>query len=357
VKIVLRSIFLIAGLGLVAWYGWKAGPTEIIRSVSQLGWWTPVVLVPYFFVYLFDTLGWFLAFGTYAPVRPAYWSLFRIRWAAESINTILPSGYLAGEAMKVYLLHKRGISGLSASTSVVASKTAQTVAHVCFIGLGAAAASAKLPAENKARIGMILIAVAAWVVLGLLFFLQRRGMFSSVLGLFSRFSRFASLKKRQASLRTLDDQVFAFYRQDHRRFFLTGAAYLAGWLGDAVEVYLVCALLGLPLSYPEAVAIEAFISVAKGLGIFVPGAIGVQESGVVLLFKIFALPPPIAIVYAVLRRGRDLFYVLVGGALLYSEEASFKQVLSHAAAEASEKNSRPLVPEPTPAKVNQPMKR
>jgi hypothetical protein len=90
-------------------------------------------------------------------------------------------------------------------------------------------------------------------------------------------------------------------------------------------------LLGLRLSWTEAIAIEAFISVAKGVGFFVPGALGVQESGVMLLFKIFGLPTPIALVYAVIRRGRDLVFVLIGGILLYSEEASFRKVLDHAA--------------------------
>jgi uncharacterized membrane protein YbhN (UPF0104 family) len=111
----------------------------------------------------------------------------------------------------------------------------------------------------------------------------------------------------------------------------TTGAFLAGWLADALEIYVICRLLGLPLTWTEAIAIESFISVAKGLGFFVPGAWGVQESGVVLLFKIFGLPVPIAVAYAVVLRGRELCYVLVGGALLYSEESSFKRVLDRAA--------------------------
>jgi len=58
---------------------------------------------------------------------------------------------------------------------------------------------------------------------------------------------------------------------------------------------------------------------------------GVQESGVLLLFHLFGLPAPVGVAYALIRRGRELFYVLVGGALLFSEEASFKRVLIHAA--------------------------
>jgi uncharacterized membrane protein YbhN (UPF0104 family) len=93
-------------------------------------------------------------------------------------------------------------------------------------------------------------------------------------------------------------------------------------------------LLGLPLAWPEAIAIESFISVARGVGIFVPGALGVQESGVVLLFEIFGLPVPVAVTYAILRRGRELVYVLIGGALLFAEEASFKRVLHEAVKES-----------------------
>jgi len=60
----------------------------------------------------------------------------------------------------------------------------------------------------------------------------------------------------------------------------------------------------------------------------------VQESGVVLLFKIFGLPVSVAVTYAILRRGRELVYVLIGGALLFAEEASFKRVLNEAAKES-----------------------
>ncbi|MES1180339.1 MAG: lysylphosphatidylglycerol synthase domain-containing protein, partial [Verrucomicrobiota bacterium] len=192
-----------------------------------------------------------------------------------------------------------------------------------------------LSAKPGVRTGMMLITLGAFGMVGLIFLLQRQGMFSSLHSVCSRFSiRIKALETNQPKLRRLDDQIYAFYHHDRRRFFRTTAAYLAGWLADAIEIYVVCHLLGLPLVWAEAIAIEAFISVAKAMGIFVPGALGVQESGVVMLFEIFGLPAPIAVTYAIIRRGRELVYVLIGGALLYSEEASFKRVLNHAAKES-----------------------
>jgi glycosyltransferase 2 family protein len=323
VKTGLRWVLLALGLGGFAWFIHRAGPAEIFANVGRLGWWTPVVLAPYFLVYLWDTLGWFLAFGSYAAVRPGFLTLFRVRWAAESINSIIPSAYLGSEALKVYLLQRRGFPGLTASTSVVASKTCQILAEVLFLGLGALAALSLLPAKTGARAGLILVTLAAFGLAGLIFLLQRRGMFSTLHDLASRLSiRRPAWEKSRAKLRQLDDQIYAFYRHDRTRFFQTTAAFLAGWLSDSIEVYVVCHWLGLPLGWTQAIAIESFISVAKAVGILVPGAWGVQESGIVLTFAAFGLPAPIAVAYAIIRRGREFCYVLTGGGLLYSEEAS-----------------------------------
>ena len=331
-KAALRWTLLLLGLALFGWFIYRAGPAEIIASVGRLGWLALVVPLPYFLVYIFDTWGWYLAFGAYAASRPSFLTLFRVRWAGESINSVIPSGYVGGEALKAYLLHKRGVPGLIASTSVVASKTCQVLAQVAFIGLGAVAAQSHLPADSDARRGMMFVALASLIVIALLFVLQRQGMFNSLRALFARLSiRIRVFERNDAYLHQLDEQIYTFYRRGRGRFFCVTLVYLLGWLADALEIYVVCPLLGLPLSWSESIAIESFISVAKVVGIFAPAAVGVQETGILLLFQLFGLPAPIGVAYALLRRGRELFYVLVGGALLYSEEASFKHVLEHAA--------------------------
>lgn len=335
-KIILRWILLLLGLSLFGWFIYRAGPAEIWAHVRQLGWAAPLVLLPYLVVYVFDTWGWRLSFGKYAGAPPRFLTLFRVRWAGEAVNNVIPSGYVGGEAVKAYLLHRRGVPGLTCGTSVVASKTCQVIAQVAFIGLGALLALPVLPPDSEARRGMFVITIIAFAVVVLLLLLQRRGMFSTVQAVLKKLSlRLKVLEKHEANFRKLDDQVYQFYHSDRWRFFQTTLVYFLGWLADALEIFVVCHLLGLPLSIAEAVAIEAFISVAKAMGIFVPAALGVQESGVVLLFKIFALPIPLAVTYAILRRGRELFYVLVGGMLLYAEGASLRSTLAQAAQEAS----------------------
>jgi uncharacterized membrane protein YbhN (UPF0104 family) len=107
---------------------------------------------------------------------------------------------------------------------------------------------------------------------------------------------------------------------------LSAGAYFAGWLCDSIEIWLVSAILGWPLDWSQAIAIESFIGVAKALGTFVPASVGVQESGVVLLFGAFGLTSTEALAYALIRRVRELLYALVGMGLLWSQEASLKRL-------------------------------
>lgn len=319
-KLALRLLLGALGLALFVWFVYRAGPGEIANAFARLGWLAPLALLPFAVVYFFDTLGWRLAFGNEPPRGIGFGTLMRIRWAGEAINNVFASAYIGGEAVKVHFLQKRGVPTMSAASSVVAGKTAQISAQVIFLGIGALAGAANLPGDSPARFGMLAITCAALVVVALLFWLQQRGMFSMLLALAKRF-RFQTkrLAARAESLRRLDQRIFDFYRHDQRHFLLSTLAYLAGWMSDTLEILLVSHLLGIPVDWSQALAIEAFISVAKALGIFVPGALGVQEAGVVFLFLLFGLSPTLAVSYAIIRRGRDVVYALIGGVFLYVE--------------------------------------
>jgi glycosyltransferase 2 family protein len=312
---------------LVAWLFWRADPAGVWSVLTALGPWAPLLLCPYGVVYLIDTLGWRLTFGRHLPAPLSFGRLFRIRWAGESVNTLVPSGYLGGEAVKVYLLHQAGVSGWTGTTSVVVSKTAQTVAQVLFIGLGALLGAMRLPPGSPFRTAFWTLTGVALTVLLVLIAVQYYGFFKSLNRLAACCQRWRNwFERHRQRLHEVDDSIRSFYHCQPRWFLLSTGAYFAGWLFDTVEIWLVSALLGWQVDWPRAAAMEAFIGVAKALGTFVPASLGVQESGVVLLFRAFGLTPSQAIAYALLRRGRDLVYALVGLALLWTQESSLKRL-------------------------------
>lgn len=323
-KLALKLLLAALGLGLFAWFVQRAGWREIAGAFANLGWMAPLALLPFLFVYLLDTLGWRFAFGKEGPPDVGFLTLVRVRWAGEAINSILPSAYIGGEAAKVQLLHKLGVRRMRSAASVIAGKTAQVLAQVLFIALGAIAGAASLPPDSAARVGMLAITLLAAAILALLFWLQQRGMFRILTTLIP----LRSLTTRSDRLRELDERIFRFYREDRAHFLCSTVAYFAGWMADACEIFLVSHLLGMPIDFSQAVAVEAFISVAKALGIFVPGALGVQEGGIVFLAFLFGLPPALAVSYAIIRRGREVVYATIGGIFLYASGLSRRGALA-----------------------------
>lgn len=321
-KLFLKLFAAAFGLALFAWFVYRAGLEEIARGLANLGWFAPLVLLPFGLVYLFDTLGWRFAFGREGVPGVSFATLARIRWAGESVNAVLPSAYIGGEAVKVQLLHRLGVPRMHGVSSVVAGKTAQIIAQVGLIAAGAVAGAAILPPQSPARVGMVTITVLAALLVASLFWLQQHGMFRTLTALLPA----RVLANRAERLQQVDNRIFDFYRKDRSHFILSTTSYFIGWMADTLEILLVSHLLGMPIDFSQALAVEAFISVAKALGIFVPGALGVQESGIVFLCYLFGLPPALGVSYAIIRRGRELIYAVIGGVLLYGEQLPLRNL-------------------------------
>ena len=315
----LQWLALAAGLGLLGWYlsqlDWKAAGDAFRR----LGWMAPLVLVPYFVVYMVDCLGWRLSFARNPPVP--FWTLFRIRWSGEALNNVVPSAYIGGEALKVYLLRKRGVPASSGAASAVISKTAQTVGQLLFIVLASAIFLRLAGDQPGLRAGMSIVLAGGILAVAALFWAQRRGL----LGMMMTLARVLHLKagaleSRRAKIEGIDRTILGFYRSHPRRFLASAGAYLCGWMLDTVEIMIVSRLLGMPVTWEQALCVEAFTGVAKALGMWSPGSVGVQESGIVLLGRMAGLPDALSFSYALIRRAREVAFVLGGWALLYIEE-------------------------------------
>jgi hypothetical protein len=84
---------------------------------------------------------------------------------------------------------------------------------------------------------------------------------------------------------------------------------------DSVEIWLTAWLLGMPIHGFQALAVEAFVGVVKVVGMWVPGALGVQESGIVALVRLAGGADLLGATYALLRRVRELLFAAVGWGL------------------------------------------
>ena len=321
-----RIILLILSLALFAWFIQRTGWDDIRGTFETLGWFGLVVLIPYTIVFTIDTIGWRFTFGPTALKGIPFHVIWKIRLVGESINNVIPSMYVGGEAAKIYLLKRRNVTVITATSAAVRSKTAQSVAQSTFIAMGAIVTAFTLPAEHVgmkwAFAGM---AVIGFTVMALLFKIQKHGMFITILGWVRKLGfKLQSLVSKEEKLRELDDQIYEFYNRDQKHFRWCTFTYLVGWMFDTVEIMVVAHLFGAEMAWHHAFAMEAFISIARGFNTVVPGALGVQEFGVVGLFALFGYGPELGTKYAVIRRGRDVVFASLGWFAFYLGEATWK---------------------------------
>ena len=312
-----RWLALVAGLVIFSVYLAGTDFRAVGETLRRLGYWAPVLLLPYGVVYMVDTCAWRFAFEP--GLKVSFLRLFRIRWMGESVNNLVPTAYVGGEAIKVLFLRREGIPTSAATAAALISKTAQTVGQVLFLILGAGAYLSIRGGggEQGVLAGLSLVVLGGCGVVALLLWLQRRGVAAMVYRLLKRL-RPASrrLEARRAALEALDETVAGFYRSRRGRFLACVGGFLLGWMLDTVEVYLAGQLLGLPIRWSQALVIESFTGVVKIVGLWVPGALGVQESGIVLLSRWVGAPDVFGQTYALLRRFRELVYAGIGWAWL-----------------------------------------
>jgi uncharacterized protein (TIRG00374 family) len=291
-----------------------------------LGWFGLLVLIPYAVVFTIDTIGWTFTFGPTALKGIPFRVVWSIRLVGEAINNVVPSMYVGGETAKVYLLKRQGVTVMAATSAAVRSKTAQSVAQSTFVALGAAVAAYSLPdAAAATKWTFAGIALLGFIIAALLFKIQKRGIFTTLIGWVRKLGfKLKSLVAKEGKIRELDNEIYNFYNRDQKDFRRCTAIYLVGWVVDTVEIMVVAHLLGVDMAWSDAFAMEAFISVARGFNIFVPGSLGVQEFGIVGLFTLFGYGPDLGLIYAIVRRGRDVFFAGLGWSLLYLGEASWK---------------------------------
>jgi uncharacterized membrane protein YbhN (UPF0104 family) len=70
--------------------------------------------------------------------------------------------------------------------------------------------------------------------------------------------------------------------------------------------------MGIDAGLGQALVIDSLGTAFRTLGFLVPGALGVQEAGYVIICALFGIPPAGAVAFSLARRARDLLIGLAG---------------------------------------------
>jgi len=182
------------------------------------------------------------------------------------------------------------------------------------LGVALLGAQAGHFSEHALRVSALVASGFLAVQIGGFYLLQRRGFFSKLIRAANRFAGKRDWSQWVSRAEAIDLAIQGIYGRVSgvAASFLLG---LVGWLVGTGEVYLILVLLGHPVSWLAALLLESLGQAIRGAAFAVPGALGVQEGGYLLLAPLAGLPADAALALSLGKRAREILLGLPG--LLY----------------------------------------
>jgi len=306
-----QIIVLLIGGGLLLLLLTQVDLGAVGMHLRQMRWAFPLMFLPYVAVYLCDALGWKFTFAR--PPAIPFHTLFLSRMAGEAINNLTPFAYIGGEPVKAHLLTRFQIPMVEGMAAAIIAKLVMSIAQVLFIILGSMLATSYLIVRLDVLWALVGIVIGAGVLLGGVWRGLQIGLFTWLHSWLARWQLTRSVFERwREPLYRLDQALAAFHRQQRGRLRWSFLCFMLGWLLGAWEVFVIFYAIGLPIGLPEALAIEALASVAKGIAFFIPGSLGVQEGGNMLILGAFGFSSEVGLTFSLLRRVREVTWISVG---------------------------------------------
>ena len=232
-----------------------------------------------------------------------------LRWIREAINVLLPVAQVGGDLVGGRLLTFWSVPSGIAGASILVDLLIQAVAQLIFTLAGLGVLIGHGGGDMIVRTVIIGLLIAAPALAG--FFLsQRFGLFRLVeKGLEAIAAKWP--RTAMGSDLRLHDSLQVIYSKPMA---LAGsfALHLVAWFVGAAEVWIALYCMGLSPTLVEALVLESLGQAVRGSAFPVPGAVGFQEGGFVVLGQLFGLSPEISIALSLIKRVPDIVLGLPG---------------------------------------------
>jgi putative membrane protein len=319
---------LTAGVLLFAGVLISQGLAAVFATLAVAGWGLPLVALLHLVPLALDAASIRVMFDT-SKVRSSLRDAILARWVGESANSFLPAGPIGGPVVMSRYFSQRGMSMRDAAAGVTVSTTLQGLAQIIFALMGVVmlGAHASQGSEHAVRTPLIIAGAVLAVCLTGFYLMQRRGLFGKLMRTFGRFSgkRDWSAITRQAD--AIDRAVQDAYG---RRGRVVGSFCLSfvGWVIGTAEVFLVLQLLQFPVNWGDALLLESLGQAIRAAGFAIPGSLGIQEGGYLLLAPLAGLRPETALALSLAKRAREVLLGVPGLLYLHLSERGWRRRLA-----------------------------
>lgn len=296
----LTATALLIGVALATALVTSYGAGEVAAAFAGVGWATALVVGARTLAVGIAGLGWFALFGR--DERPSLRVCVLLRFVREGANNLLPTAQIGGDVIGGRLLTFFRVEPALAGASVVVDVLVQAATQLAFALTGLVVLVALVGDSGLVRPAALGLGVAALALASFAALQRRTGarVLTAVAGLAGRRGQAAL-----ALLGSLHERLRAFHARP-RRLAASFGIHLGGWFVGVAEIWIALWSIGHPVTVAEALVMESLAQALRGAAFAVPGAVGVQEGGLIALGALFGVPPQTALAVSLVKRVADL---------------------------------------------------
>jgi hypothetical protein len=324
----LGIIFGLLGLLLFAYFVRKAGLEQVISGIRNLGIGFLLILIISSVRHIVRSLAWMRCVEK--PYRLRFRDAFAARLMGDAVGNIIPFvSFAVSEPSKAVFVKDRiplmvGLSALAIENILYAL----SVALFIFAGTTTLLLSFSLP--KPLRYASIAALITIFIIVPLGFFLirsQARFLSNAIRFLSSRGVARKSMSRLLPRAETLEERVYGFYERNQGGllpiFGLDCMFHLAG----VVEIYATLLFISpVAPSWRQAFILESVNRIINVAFKFMPFRVGVDEGGTEQVSKVLGFVKATGVTLAIVRKGRDIFWAMIGVALLLKKGFSLTSV-------------------------------
>jgi putative membrane protein len=299
----------LSGAALFTFLLVRQGAPQVVAAFASAGWCIAAVVIYHLAVpVLLDALAWWALFPKpeRLPVRQLFW----MRWIGESVSTLVPSAAVGGDVVRARLAALHGASIPTSAASVLVDITLGVFVQIVFTLLGLGLIVSATGHQGFVRPTLIGSVIGVLAIVGF-YVVQRLGMFRFIGKMISKLANADDWHSLVHSGQTLDEAIRSLYARRGGVFGCCAWTATSLILGSG-EIWIALYALNLQATIVNALILQSMVLTIRSAMFPVPGALGVQEGGYVIIGNLLGIPGDAAFALSLIARVRELVLGIPG---------------------------------------------
>lgn len=321
------------GIGLIAVivmiFTFDVSFAQLWLYIERAGYWLVAILILWTLLYILNTLSWQVILKGSGRCEVGFLKLFRFTISGFALNFSTPMGLLGGEPYKIVALTPY-VGAHRASSSVVLFAMMHVFGHIVYWATSIIVYLVLyylelVPMDGFISVALIFMTIFCSAAIYMFSKGYRYGIIVKLLNVLSHLpfmgrwmNRF--IASHNDDLTKIDKEIAALHTQSRRSFWLSMLIEYAGRMLQNLEIYFMLILFGIGdggiLTFFQSYIILSFTSLFANILSFIPMQLAGREGGFAMSVALLGMSADIGIFISIICRVREIFWALIGLAMM-----------------------------------------